>query len=332
MIRSPTATVTVCRRRGRGDARRPELLARRGVERRACVVVARDQHRLRAAVLVDGAPTVLRCRDRAAVLVSDDAFVLLGPLQVAAGSAVVRVRECAPIIDVPLWVAAGPRAALLEATGKHQRHLSRTLRVADSGERDVAPSCGLRRDLLRGGSIPDVGSARSRGTPEALGHAAGSPTSFGHRFAIVCLRGLQSQRNCGNPREYGDLGRARDSAANRPHSPVEGRRLKIVVSPVRVRVSPLPETPAKWPVSTVFWRPARAYRFGHKNGHAARGSYGSGARLHFYRTVYATTARPSTSDTRPSARRPSWWPVSPAISSQQRGARESGAQVARAGA
>jgi hypothetical protein len=74
--------------------------------------------------------------------------------------------------------------------------------------------------------------------PDAHGHAAGSPTSFGHRFAIVCLRGLQSQRKCRNPREHGDVTRAHDSAANRKHSPVEDPRLKIVVSPVRVRVSP----------------------------------------------------------------------------------------------
>jgi len=74
------------------------------------------------------------------------------------------------------------------------------------------------------------------------GHGAASMERFGHGFAIVCLRGLQSRGKCGNPRENGDSRRTRDVAANRAHSPVEDARLKIVVSPVRVRVSPLPET------------------------------------------------------------------------------------------
>jgi pimeloyl-ACP methyl ester carboxylesterase len=64
-----------------------------------------------------------------------------------------------------------------------------------------------------------------------------------HRFAIVYLTRPQSHPKCGNPREYGDLGRARDFAANRSHSPAKGRRLKIVVSPVRVRVSPSTKGP-----------------------------------------------------------------------------------------
>src|SRR4051812_26768369 len=66
----------------------------------------------------------------------------------------------------PLWVAAGPRAAMLEATGKDQRQASRTLRVVDSGERDAAaPSRGYRHGPLRGGSDAHAAhapSARSR--------------------------------------------------------------------------------------------------------------------------------------------------------------------------
>ena len=76
------------------------------------------------------------------------------------------------------------------------------------------------------------------------GHAAACRESIRHRFAIVCLTRPQSHPKCGNPREQGDVGRARDSAANRAHSPAEGRRLKIVVSPVRVRVSPYGKGPA----------------------------------------------------------------------------------------
>jgi hypothetical protein len=175
---------------------------------------------------------VLRCRcDRAAVRVSDDALVLLGPLQVAAGPAVVRVCERAAHRRPA--VAAGPRAAMFEATGKGPRQASRTRHrraIVRSRARPVASWLSPGR---RPGPI-----ARH---PEAPWHAAWSPTSFGHRFAIVCLRTLQPQRKCGNPRKHGDKRRARDSAANRPHSPVEDARLKIVVSPVRVRVSPLPE-------------------------------------------------------------------------------------------
>src|ERR671939_416806 len=51
----------------------------------------------------------------------------------------------------PLWVAAGPRAAMLEATGKDQRQASRTLRVVDSAGRDTAaPSRRYRRRPSRG--------------------------------------------------------------------------------------------------------------------------------------------------------------------------------------
>src|SRR4051794_6903518 len=61
----------------------------------------------------------------------------------------------------PLWVAAGPRAAMLEATGKGERQASRTRRVADSGERDtVAPSCGHRRGPLRDGLAAHAASGR----------------------------------------------------------------------------------------------------------------------------------------------------------------------------
>ena len=74
--------------------------------------------------------------------------------------------------------------------------------------------------------------------PDAHGQVAGAPRLFGHRFGIVCLTRLQSRRKCGNTREHGDAIRARDFAAKRPHSPVVDPRLKIVVSPVRVRVSP----------------------------------------------------------------------------------------------
>src|SRR4051794_30165243 len=63
----------------------------------------------------------------------------------------------------PLWVAAGPRAAMLEATGKDQRQASRTLRAVDSGERDAAvPSYGYRGRPLRHRSAADVVLARSR--------------------------------------------------------------------------------------------------------------------------------------------------------------------------
>src|SRR3954468_25102170 len=65
----------------------------------------------------------------------------------------------------PLCVAAGPRAAMLEATGKGRRQASRTLRVVDSGERDTpAPSCGQGRGPLRDGLAADAASGRLRDT------------------------------------------------------------------------------------------------------------------------------------------------------------------------
>jgi hypothetical protein len=100
----------------------------------------------------------------------------------------------------PLWVAAGPRASILEATGKDLRQPSPTHRAADPVERRAAPSCGYRRSPLRGGSARDVALARSRGAREPRGTQSGPRRHLRHRFAIVCLTGLQSQRNCGNPR------------------------------------------------------------------------------------------------------------------------------------
>src|SRR3954453_13382734 len=65
----------------------------------------------------------------------------------------------------PLWVAAGSRAAMLEATGKDQRQASRTLRAVDSCERDAAAqSCGHWRGPLRDGLAADAASGRPRDT------------------------------------------------------------------------------------------------------------------------------------------------------------------------
>jgi len=93
------------------------------------------------------------------------------------------------------------------------------------------------RDLL--GLMEALGHQRFA----VIGHDTGFAISFAlaadhparferarHRFAIVCLTRPLSHPKCGNPREYGDLGRARDFAANRSHSPAEGRRLKILAS------------------------------------------------------------------------------------------------------
>ena len=129
---------------------------------------------------------------------------------------------------------------MLAATGKDQRQASRILPGVTSGACHVAAGIvRLRRRPLRGCSGPGGHLGRVARHVDDEANGAASLKQFRHRFAIVCLRGPQSRGKCGNPRQCGDLGPARDFAADRRHSPVEGSRLKIVVSPVRVRVSPL---------------------------------------------------------------------------------------------
>ena len=145
---------------------------------------------------------------------------------------------------------------MLAATGKDQRQASRILPGVTSGACHVAAGIvRLRRRPWRGCSGPGGHLGRVARHVDDEANGAASLKQFRHRFAIVCLRGPQSRGKCGNPRQCGDLGPARDFAADRRHSPVEGSRLKIVVSPVRVRVSPLSEVPANRPVLAHFGGP-----------------------------------------------------------------------------
>src|SRR4051812_10075657 len=84
----------------------------------------------------------------------------------------------------PLWVAAGPRAAMLEATGKDPRQASRTIRVVDSDGRDGgAPARGYRRRPSRRCSAAGAAPARSRDnrTPTGTEPRVGSQLGIGSR-------------------------------------------------------------------------------------------------------------------------------------------------------
>jgi hypothetical protein len=176
------------------------------------------------------------------------------------------------------------RPALRAARAAARRGSARAGRTAAArpADRDRGPAAARRATppgppVSSRVSTPTFARLLSRGRRagptarqlHARGHEVACRTPFRHGFAIVCLTGPQSQPKCGNHREYGEVTRAGTSAANRPHSLVKGRRLKIVVSPVRVRVSPLGKIPAIVPVFRTLWRPAQAYEFGHKNGHTA---------------------------------------------------------------
>src|SRR5215218_4973798 len=60
----------------------------------------------------------------------------------------------------------------------------------------------------------------------------------------VCRNVDQTNAKSGKTRTRENIGGGRESPANWPDSALKAARLKIVVSPVRVRVSPLPEVPA----------------------------------------------------------------------------------------
>ena len=163
----------------------------------------------------------------------------------------------------PLWVAASPRAAMLEATGKDQRQASRTLRVADSGERDAAaPSCDHGRGPLRDGLAADAASSRPRATPGCPAAGSGVAKVIGAQVRDPVPDKAAIATKVRESSGYGDAARAGNSAAKRPHSLVEDARLKIVVSPVRVRVSPLSEIPANRPVSGPFGGPRKRVNSG----------------------------------------------------------------------
>jgi hypothetical protein len=76
-------------------------------------------------MVADSARPILERRgDRAVVSVHDDALVLLGPLQVAAGPAVVQMTERAPFVDVcrgRLNTPALARSGGLERLGSDAR-------------------------------------------------------------------------------------------------------------------------------------------------------------------------------------------------------------------
>src|SRR3954451_10440497 len=70
----------------------------------------------------------------------------------------------------PLRIAAGPSAAMLEATGKDERQASHSLGVVDSVVRDAAvPSCGQLCGPVRTDSAPHIVAAGSPGARKPRG-------------------------------------------------------------------------------------------------------------------------------------------------------------------
>jgi hypothetical protein len=105
--------------------------------------------------------------------------------------------ECAPLIDVPLWVAAGPRAA---RPRRRQGPAPGFTLPSRPDFRRVRRRRGIVRLPAQAfARLPDPAGHLGRVARhlDDHGHAAASPKSFGHRFAIVCLTRPQSQRNCG---------------------------------------------------------------------------------------------------------------------------------------
>ena len=112
-------------------ALRAQVLARRVVERRPGLVVARDQHRLGRTVPRDRLPPVGKRRVGSAWPgVRVDAVVLLGPGQVALRAAVVQLGE---------------RAALVAVALTH--HLAQALRADALGDLAHPPARPHRRQL-----------------------------------------------------------------------------------------------------------------------------------------------------------------------------------------
>ena len=185
-------------------AQRADVLARGGVERRARVVVAGDEHRLRGAVLAGGALPVLQRRgDRAVVGVHGNALVLLSPLQVGAGAAVVQMRQRAALVDVAL------------------AHDLRQAVHADALADLAHPAAGLHRGQLPGVADRDhLGAGELRGAQQPLGAARGRHAglveqhhgALGQRVAVAQVQ----QRPVERPRRHaGLLGQLAHRAAGR---------------------------------------------------------------------------------------------------------------------
>src|SRR5918997_717603 len=88
---------------------------------------------------------------------------------------------------------------------------------------------------------------RSRLAARAVRHSAcarSAATLFRHRSANLRPKTPQSRGKRGKTRARGPATAPRVLAGNGPHSPVADPRLKLVVSPVRVRVSPSAEVAA----------------------------------------------------------------------------------------